>query len=252
MTRSASSRRPFLVANPLGVSPVLLMCEHASNRLPFAKGIRAAHRELLRSHWGWDIGAWALARDLAGRLAASAVGGRWSRLLIDLNRRVDDPTLIRRTAGSTVLPWNAGIGAEAIERRVLTYHTPYHAEIDRLILRRLVRGVRPILLAVHSFTPRLTGRSRRFEMGILYEHHRGLAHRLGRGLRDAGLTVRYNQPYSGMAGMMYAVDRHGSHHRLPCLEIEVNQILLESGDATRRLGGSIARAVHALLTRAGR
>jgi predicted N-formylglutamate amidohydrolase len=205
------------------------MCEHAANRLPFSKQLRAAHRELLDSHWGWDIGAWALARELAGRLRATAIGGRWSRLLIDLNRRVDDPTLIRLTARRTVLPWNDGIGAEEIERRVLAYHTPYHVEIDRLILRRLVREVRPILL-----------------------DHRGLARRLGRGLRDAGLTVRYNQPYSGMAGMMYAVDRHGSHHRLPCLEIEINQSMFERPNAARRLGGAIARGVRTLLTGTGR
>lgn len=252
MTRPASSPRPFLVEDPRSLSPVLLMCEHASNRLPFAKGVRAAHRELLESHWGWDIGAWALARELAGRLGASAIGGRWSRLLIDLNRRVDDPTLIRRTAGRTVLPWNDGIGSEAIERRVLAYHTPYHVEIDRLILRRLVREVRPVLLAVHSFTPRLAGRSRAFDIGILYEHHRGLARRLAGGLRDAGLMVRYNQPYSGMAGMMYAVDRHGSHHRLPCLEIEVNQGMFERTNAARRLGGVIARGVRTLLAGTGR
>ena len=69
--------------------------------------------------------------------------------MIDLNRRVDDPTLVRRTAARTVLPWNDSIDAREIERRVLAYHTPYHVEIDRLILRRLVRGVRPVLLAVH-------------------------------------------------------------------------------------------------------
>jgi predicted N-formylglutamate amidohydrolase len=246
MARPATGSRPFLVENPRGVSPVLLMCEHAANRLPFAEGVKAAHRQVLRSHWGWDLGAWELTRELARRLRASAVGGRWSRLLIDLNRRVDDPSLIRRTAGRTVLPWNDGIDAEEVERRVLDCHTPYHGEIDRLILRRLVRGVRPVLLAVHTFTPRFRGRPRPFQIGILYEHHRDLAHRLGRALRGVGLTVRYNQPYSGMAGMMYAVDRHGSHHRLPCLEVEVNQGLLEKSDAVPRLGGALARGVTTL------
>jgi predicted N-formylglutamate amidohydrolase len=222
------------------------MCEHAAHRLPFVEGVQAAHRRVLRSHRGWDLGAWELTRELARRLPASAVAGRWSRLLIDLNRRVDDPTLIRRTAGGIVLPWNEGIDVEEVERRVLDYHTPYHAEIDRLILRRLVRGVRPVLLAVHTFTPRFRGRPRQFQVGILYEHHRDLARRLGRALRDEGLTVRYNQPYSGMAGMMYAVDRHGSHHRLPCLEVEVNQGLLDQPAEVQRLGGALARGVATL------
>jgi predicted N-formylglutamate amidohydrolase len=120
-------------------------------------------------------------------------------------------------------------------------------EIDRLILRRLVRGVKPILLAVHTFTPRFRGRARPFEVGILYERHRALARRLARELREAGLAVRYNQPYSGMAGMMYAIDRHGSHHRLPCLEVEVNQGLFEQPRAAARLGAIIARGLEALI-----
>jgi predicted N-formylglutamate amidohydrolase len=246
MGRSASKPVPFLLEDPRSVSPVLLLCEHAANRLPFTRNVRAAHRAVLRSHWGWDIGAWELTRELARRLGATAIGGRWSRLLIDLNRRVDDPTLIPRRAGRTVLPWNDGIDAETAEQRVLDYHTPYHVEVDRLILRRLVRRVRPVLLAVHTFTPRFRGGSRPFQIGILYEHHRDLARRLGRVLRDAGLTVRYNQPYSGLKGMMYAVDRHGSHHRLPCLEVEVNQRMLKPPDAVRRLGAAIARGAEAL------
>jgi predicted N-formylglutamate amidohydrolase len=224
------------------------MCEHASNRLPFTKGVRPAHRVVLATHWGWDIGAWKLTRELARRLDATAIGGRWSRLLIDLNRRIGDSTLIRRKAGRCVLPWNDGLDAETVERRMLAYHTPYHVEIDRLILARLVRDVRPVLLAVHSFTPRFRGGSRPFDIGILYEHHRGLARSIGRVLRGAGLRVRYNQPYSGMAGMMYSVDRHGSHHRLPCLEIEVNQKMFERNDAVRRLAAAIVPGVGALLS----
>jgi predicted N-formylglutamate amidohydrolase len=244
--------RPFLLIDPRSLSPLLLTCEHATNRLPFAgRGSRTV-RVALDSHWGWDIGAWELTRELARRLHCGAVGGRWSRLLIDLNRRIEDDTLVRRTAGSTSLPWNEGIGADEIERRMLEYHMSYHAEVDRLILRRLVRGVRPTLLSIHSFTPALRGRARPFEIGVLYEHHRATAHRLGRALRREGLSVRYNQPYSGVAGMMYSVDRHGTQHRLPCLELEVNQRLFERPGAARRLGRRIARGLKALLPAHGR
>ncbi len=247
MSRPASRLRPFLTHDPRSIAPVVLTCEHATNRLPWKRKLGPRLERTLTAHWGWDIGAWALTLDVARRLSTSALGGRWSRLVIDLNRRVDDPTLVRRSAGRIVLPWNDGIGVDEIERRVLAYHTPYHVEVDRLILRRLVRGVRPLLLAVHSFTPRLGGSRRSFDAGVLYEHHRGLAHRLGRVLRDDGLSVRYNQPYSGMKGMMYTADRHGSHHRLACLEIEINQRLFERDNAVPRLGRAVARGARALL-----
>ncbi len=247
MNRTASRERPFSIENPRSLSPLLLTCEHAGRRLPFSRKLAARHRALLNTHWGWDIGAWELTVDLARRLDATAVGGRWSRLLIDLNRRAADPTLVRRRAGRLLVPWNADLDAAETERRMLAYHVPYHQEVDRLILRRTVRGVRPLLLAVHSFTPRLDGRSRPFQIGILYERHGALARRVGRLLRASGLSVRYNQPYSGMKGMMYSVDRHASHHGLPCLELEVNQGLFARPGTVARLGPAIARAIRAIL-----
>ena len=154
-TGSASSSRPFLLHNPRSVSTLLLTCEHATNRLPSFARRRGRLRAIMESHWGWDIGAWELTRELARRVRAGAIGGRWSRLLIDLNRRVTDSTLVRSTAGGVPLPWNDGIDVDEIERRVVAYHMPYHMQVDRLILRRLVRDVHPALLAVHTFTPQI-------------------------------------------------------------------------------------------------
>lgn len=247
----ASRMRPFVLLRPRSLSPVVLTCEHASNRLPLSSGISTGQREILATHWGLDIGAWDLTRDLSRRLNASAIGGRWSRLLVDLNRRADDPTLSREIAAGVPLTWNSDLVAAELERRITEYHTPYHVEIDRLILRRLVRGVRPLVFAVHSFTPDYRGRPRPFDIGVLYERHRALAHGLGRALRDAGLSVRYNQPYSGMAGMMYSVDRHGKHHGLPCLELELNQELFDRRSAAPRLARVVERGVRELLDSMG-
>jgi predicted N-formylglutamate amidohydrolase len=227
--------------------PVVLTCEHATNRVPLVSRLQPEERRILATHWGWDIGAWRLTRELSRTLATSAIGGVCSRLVVDLNRRVDDPTLIRERAGDVRLSWNRRLSLGERERRVLEYHAPYHEAVDRLIIRRLVRGVRPLLLAVHTFTPRFDGEVRNFDAGVLYERDRGLARRLGRELREGGLTVRYNQPYSGMAGMMYSVDRHGKHHGLPCLEIELNQESFSRARAAVELGRIVARGVRALL-----
>lgn len=241
--------KPYLSIAPARTSPVVLTCEHATHRLPRPGRLGGQERRVLESHWGWDIGAWSLTRDLARRLSTSAVGGRWSRLFIDLNRRIDDPTLIRKVAAGVELSWNRGIGAAETERRIVEHHAPYHAEIDRLIMRRVVRGIRPLLFAVHSFTPMFDGHRRNFDIGILYERHQGLAQILVRSLREAGLAVRYNQPYSGMAGMMYSVDRHGKHHQLACLEIEVNHDLVGRPGAAAALGRRVSDGIRELLAR---
>jgi predicted N-formylglutamate amidohydrolase len=230
---------------------VLLTCEHASNRLPFPGGPERPLRELLDSHWGWDPGALGLTRELSRRLGAAAVTGCWSRLLIDLNRPVTDPTLIRREAGGVPIPWNRRLSPHQMERRVLAYHAPYHAEVDRMILRHLVRGVRPTLVAIHTFTPELDGKTRPFDAGVLFTDHARLAYGIGKALRSRGLRVRYNEPYSGLAGMMYSVDRHGKHHELTNIELEFNQALFASRRGATRVASAAAHALTELARGSG-
>ena len=246
MTRPRPTR-PYVTLAPRPQLPLLLTCEHASNRLPAGMRATAGERRLLQAHWGWDIGAWELTRELSLRLGAPAVGGRYSRLVIDLNRRLDDPTLIRTKVEGTALGWNRDLDIAELERRFVEYHAPYHLQVDRLILRRLTRGARPLIVAIHTFTDLYLGRPRRFDAGVLYDAHRGLAHRLGRSIRAGGLDVRYNQPYSGMAGLMYAADRHGTHYGLPCIELEFNQGLFRRRGAAKRLGRIVADSLAELL-----
>jgi predicted N-formylglutamate amidohydrolase len=246
MPRTIQAPPPFLRLLPGSLSAVLLTCEHAARSLPAPLRAGADEREILRSHWGWDPGAWDLTRSLSGRTGFGAVGARWSRLVVDPNRRIDDPTLIRNDAEGVALSFNHGLTASERERRIGAYHAPYHAEIDRLLMRRIVRGIRPVVLAIHSFTPVLHRHRRDFDVGVLYDDHAVLARRLARRVRAAGFRVRMNEPYSGIAGMMYAADRHGSHLGLPCLELEVNQGRIGSREQAEEVAGRLAGAISAL------
>ena len=223
----------------------MITCEHATPRLPGGLAPRTrGERRILASHWGWDIGAWAVGSRLASLLRASAVGGAVSRLVVDLNRSAGDPSLVRREAEGVRLTWNTPLPPESIERRVLAWHVPYHQAIDALILRRLVRGVQPLLFATHTFTNVYEGRRRDFDIGVLFDRSRAEAALLARGLRAAGYDVRFNRPYSGLAGMMYAIHRHGVHHGLPCLELEINQDLFARPGAPARIAAAVARALR--------
>lgn len=243
MAVAARSNAPFLACRAASLSPLYLTCEHARHRLPPPYVAGDGDRPVLRTHWGWDPGAWSVTRELSRLLGCGAIGGRWSRLLIDLNRRIDDPTLIRPDAEGIALSFNRKVGVAERERRIARFHVPYHAEVDRQLTRRIVRGIHPVLLAVHSFTPVLHHRPRRFDVGVLYEDHVRLARRLAAGCRAAGFRVRYNEPYSGMAGMMYAADRHGSHLELPCLEIEINQARIDTPESARDVARRLAPAL---------
>lgn len=235
---------PFLRLRPNRTAPFVVTCEHARHALPTGIATVAADRAALRTHWGWDPGAWDLTRAIARLLGTGATGGRWSRLWIDLNRPAGDPTLARRDVEGHRLSWNHGIDAKVLRRRFERVHVPYHDEVDREIEHRLERGVRPVLLAVHTYTPDWNGGARPYEGGVLYDEHRGPAVRLAKALRAIGFEVRYNEPYSGKRGLMYSIDRHGRAHGLPCLELEINQAMFERRGFTER----IARAVAVGLT----
>src|SRR3546814_20038981 len=56
----------------------------------------------LARHIAWDIGIAEVTRHLARRLDAPAVLSRFSRLIVDPNRQLDNPTLIPEISDGTV------------------------------------------------------------------------------------------------------------------------------------------------------
>ena len=122
------------IAGRPGTSPLLFLCDHASNALP--EGGLGLEPALFSTHIAYDIGAAAVTRALAGAYGAPALLGRWSRLLIDLNRGADDPTLVMKLSDGSIIPGNRDADAAEVARRIADYHAPYHAaitaELDRI------------------------------------------------------------------------------------------------------------------------
>lgn len=226
----------------------VLACEHASWAVPRRYRSLGLKRAQLRDHIGWDIGARALQRALARHLDAPSVASRWSRLLADCNRAPGDPSLILAVSDAVAVPGNARVSAAERTRRVAAFHAPYHAAVDRAVRRALARhpGARVRLLALHSFTPVMAGVKRRLDLGVLYDDHPRLARKLGRALGRAGWRVRYNEPYSGLAGLIYSARRHGRAAGVEYVELEVNNALLRDARGVERLARDIAGALRSL------
>ena len=242
---------PFLLLRGGRLSRLLITCEHASNALLPGMKTDTASAAALGSHWGWDIGIWDVVREVSRRLDATAVGGRYSRLVVDLNRDPSDPTLIRGSCGETRMPFNRGLSAREVVGRLRRVHAPYHDMIDQQLTRRVASGLRPFLISFHSFTPFIHPRRRRFDTGVLYMDHARLAWRLGRALGAQGFSVRYNRPYSGREGLIYAAGRHGSFHQVPYLELELNQRGLGTSAGRRSTGRRAAAAIRSFLASFG-
>lgn len=221
------------------VLSLILSCEHASGRVPtrFA-GVFAsrAARAALGSHRGLDLGALALAQALAKRCQVPLLAGQQTRLLIDLNRSVGHRNLLSE--------WSRRLSTVHVQE-LKAIHAAHWAELASRV--RNSKGT-AIHVSVHSFTPVLAGKSRDFDVGLLYDPRRpgevALAGRLHIALSEGGLRTRRNAPYRGSAdGAPTSLRRQFSPVRYVGLELELNQAFLwHEPDAHKR------RAVLAALT----
>jgi predicted N-formylglutamate amidohydrolase len=231
--------------------PVLFICDHASNRLPYLYGTLGLPPSLFKSHIAYDIGAADVARALASGFGAPAVHARWSRLLVDLNRGADDPTLVMKLSGGSIIPANATADAGEVELRISQFHEPYHRAIADEIDRFQAAGTVPALISIHSFTPAWKGQDRPWQFGILWDRDDRLAAPLIGALRESGFTVGDNEPYSGELenDCMY---RHGTLNGLPHVLIEIRQDLIATQADAIALGSRMKPIVAEALEKMGK
>jgi predicted N-formylglutamate amidohydrolase len=206
-----------------GSSPFLLVCDHASNRIPARLGdlgVSAADR--LR-HIAWDVGAAEVARLMSGRLDATLVLQGYSRLVIDCNRAPGHPASIPVVSETTDVPGNRDLVPADVAARVEEVFRPYHDEISRIMDARAAAGRATILVAVHSFTPYYEGwGARPWHVGVLYNRDPRLPSLMLELLRgEPGLTVGDNEPYRVSDETDYTIPVHGEGRGVLHVEIEV-------------------------------
>lgn len=228
-------------ARPDAMRGLVLVCDHASNNVPPEIGSLGISESDMRRHIAWDVGARGVTLGLAHRLGAEAVLSTWSRLVIDPNRGEDDPTLVMKLYDGSIIPANRQIDRAEIERRLDRYHRPYHGAIDGALDRVIAEDAAPVLVSIHSFTPRFRGRPLRpWEVGLLWDRDDRLMRPLFRLLRAEGLTVGDNEPYSGRlhGDCMYV---HGTSRGIPHILIEIRNDLIVTAVGLRSMSTSWPR-----------
>ncbi|MEO7774269.1 MAG: N-formylglutamate amidohydrolase [Steroidobacteraceae bacterium] len=208
-----------------GASSFLLVCDHASHRIPRMLGGLGLPAAELMTHIAWDIGAAAVAQRLAQRLQATLVLQNYSRLVIDCNRPLDAPDSVAITSGGVEVPGNRALSSEQRLMRQNEVFLPYHGAI-RDILDRRAQGPPAVLVSVHSFTPIFLGDSRPWHCGVLYNRDARLALALRDLLRSDFLRVGENEPYAMRDSSDYTVPVHGEARGLAHVELEIRQDLI--------------------------
>jgi predicted N-formylglutamate amidohydrolase len=235
--------RPISLSGATDRPRLVLTCEHASPAVPDEYDDLGLTREQLGDHIGWDIGAAAVTSELSRQLGASAVLSAASRLLVDCNRDLDDADLMPHSSHGVVIPGNGVIDAAERTQRLASFYDPYHAAIDA----ELSRQSDALLLSVHSFTPELNGCARAFDVGVLFDGFDDLAQDFARSITASGFTVRMNEPYSALDGLIFSARSHGRRHGARYLELEINNRLLRGDASARTVAARLVDAVGAIL-----
>jgi predicted N-formylglutamate amidohydrolase len=226
---------------------LLILCDHASNAIPpeYADlGLPPAERE---RHIAYDIGAAAVARACAAALGVPALLTTFSRLLIDPNRGLDDPTLIVRVSDGTAVPGNQDLGTAEIARRIGRFYEPYDVAIAAALDAFAHAGIVPAILSVHTMTDRMRGIDRPWHASVLWDADPRLALPLLAALRgEPDLVVGENEPY-GDALRGDTLDRHAAPRGLAAAVLEVRQDLVARADAAAAWGLRLARLMEPIL-----
>lgn len=215
---------PFFIHGQDRPGAWLITCDHAANTVPpfVGGGTLGLPDTEMNRHIAYDIGAQGVALALGEALNAPVICSNFSRLVIDPNRGLDDPTLVMQLYDGTIIPGNRFIDDAERQMRIDRLYCPYHDALTELTARPGIA-----IVSVHSFTPRLNGRpARPWEVGVLSAGDRRISDPLLLHLQQALKTpVGDNEPYGGhLPGD--AIDQHALRHGRPNALLELRQDLI--------------------------
>lgn len=186
----------FDVINKDSDCELILTCEHASASIPQKYKNLGLNETELNCHIARDLGAKETTRLIAEKLNCFAILGKYSRLLIDLNRKENEQELIVSVSDGTNVPSNQNISAGEKEYRLKTYYHPYYKAIEEKIKHLNSIGKKAIIFSVHSYTPQLNGGTYRpWHAGILFNKQTKLANFLFEKTKPQNKIIGQNVPY---------------------------------------------------------
>jgi predicted N-formylglutamate amidohydrolase len=245
---AADEPGPVGIREGSGEPRVLVICDHASNRLPAALSNLGVDPARFGQHIAYDLGALGVARGLAEQLGAPLAFGRYSRLAADLNRAPKDYGAVPAISDGVLIPGNVGLSAQARANRIRTLHDPYHEFIAGFVSAGIERGIRPIIVSIHSFTPSISKVTRPWEAGVLWDKDPRVAIPLLAALRREGVFVGDNEPYSGRHTADYTLDRHAEGNHLAHAAIEIRQDCILTEGSQHIWAERLARVLKPILS----
>ncbi|NCF36187.1 MAG: hypothetical protein GWP56_07335 [Gammaproteobacteria bacterium] len=240
---------PYSIINERGKASVLLAGDHVSNVIPKSLDNLGLDEATLQQHIAYDIGTRKLIYHLVEHLDAPAVLAGYSRLVVDLNRSLEDPSVMPEVSDDVVIPGNQNMSREHRNERIHCCYTPYRKAIDTMLHRCRENGVVPAFISIHSFTPQMAGFVRPWHAGILWDKDPRIPLPLMANLcaHPDGFNIGDNEPYSGKHPADYTIDHHAEAAGLPHVSIEIRQDLVDTEDGAERWATILHDALREIL-----
>jgi len=213
---------PYTTINEDGKAKVMLVGDHASNAIPRMLENLGLDNASLEQHIAYDIGTKKLIHHLSQHLDAPALLAGYSRLVIDLNRSLEDQSSMPEVSDNTVIPGNLNMSHEHRNQRIHCFYTPYRVAIDRMLHRFKEKQIVPAFISIHSFTPEMAGFSRPWHAGVLWD-------------KDPRIPADYT------------IDHHAEAAGLPHVSIEIRQDLVNTEAGAERWANILADALNDIL-----
>ena len=239
------------ILNADGAGSVVLVCEHASNRIPARYGTLGLSPEARASHIAWDPGAREVALRLMEILDAPLIAGRVSRLVYDCNRPPDSPAASPERSERFDVPGNRDLSETQRHDRRRCIYEPFRARVEAVIKERLARGSITALVTIHSFTPIYNGVSRPVEIGVIHDADTRLTDaNLAEASKFPHRRIERNAPYSKADGVTHSLRLYGEENDLPNAMIEIrNDLLIEAtsrDEVSQEIGTLVQNALDHL------
>jgi predicted N-formylglutamate amidohydrolase len=245
----AADGEPVSEINTRGGSEVLLVCEHASRRLPAKLGSLGLAADVLDQHIAWDPGALAVAMSMSKELDAVLIHQNFSRLAYDCNRPPEAADAMPARSEIYDIPGNADLSAVDRQARTEAIYLPFRAALARRIAERKAQARETVLVTIHSFTPIYHGMRREVEIGILHDRDSRLADQmLARTEANCRYQVRRNEPYGPADGVTHTLREHGLANGLLNVMIEVRNDLIRDEAGQEVMAGFLAGLIRESLS----
>ena len=175
-------------------APLLILVDHASNYIPSKYKDLGLSKDLIESHIAYDLSILKLSKRINNMMKSDIVFGECSRLIIDLNRGLKDPTLIPSISDKKLILRNIAISSKELNFRKFKFYNNYHSKIDEIIKKKKIK----LIISMHSFNPYFKGKKRKTEIGILSNEDRRYSDLL---IQYMSISKKYkigdNVPYKG-------------------------------------------------------